>query len=159
MLQNEKRCKKCQKILPLDAFYPSKRGYRSMCKQCCVQYSKDWRRANLDKARQIRRKSYQKHRNAVLTLLSEKGKPKCAICGFDNDPRLLQVDHVNNDGAQEQRRLSGTRSGGTDKLYRFILKQPPEEARKRYRVLCAFHNWCDKIGITGNEYKVVKEVC
>ena len=55
---------------------------------------------------------------------------KCKHCG-EKDTRVLQIDHVYGDGAQERREgLSRTQ------LYRNIEKET-----KRYQLLCANCNW------------------
>jgi len=55
---------------------------------------------------------------------------KCKHCG-EKDSRVLQIDHVYGDGAEERREgLSRTQ------LYRNI-----EKSTKRYQLLCANCNW------------------
>ena len=57
----------------------------------------------------------------------EKLGGKCNQCGF-NDPRALQIDHINNDGYQERRKfLSGEQ----------ILNKVLEDTENRYQLLCA----------------------
>lgn len=69
-------------------------------------------------------------------LLAKLGKV-CAFCGF-SDSRALQVDHINNDGYQERKRES------ISKTYRRILTMSNEEAKQKYRILCANCNWIKK---------------
>ena len=58
---------------------------------------------------------------------------KCLICGF-SDVRALQVDHINGDGAKERLVLQNV------SLMRWIVRNP-EEAKTKYQLLCANHNW------------------
>lgn len=62
------------------------------------------------------------------------GKNCCEWCGCD-DVRVLEVDHINNDGYTE--RLNGKLPSGTTKFYRKILK----ERRDDLRILCRNCNW------------------
>lgn len=66
------------------------------------------------------------------TLLAYGGK--CVRCGFD-DPRALQIDHVNGGGATERRAL------GLDKVLR---KQFAAAGNGEYQLLCANCNQIKK---------------
>jgi hypothetical protein len=53
-----------------------------------------------------------------------------------NDPRCLQIDHINGGGCKHLKRLHGDRG----KLYREILKEI-KVGSKDYQLLCANCNW------------------
>lgn len=55
------------------------------------------------------------------------GTPKCAYCGV-TDMDILTLDHINNDGSQHRRTISGG-----DKLYRWLIQN---DYPKGYQVLC-----------------------
>jgi hypothetical protein len=59
----------------------------------------------------------------------------CAECGFD-DPRALQIDHVENNGAEERKRLGGQNFSGW-RFYQWLKSQGWPEG---YQTLCANHN-------------------
>jgi len=44
----------------------------------------------------------------------------------------------------------------TSIFHRKIVRMSPEEAKKKYRLLCVFHNWTDRLGFAGDEYAVVR---
>ncbi|MBN2263072.1 MAG: hypothetical protein JW735_09170 [Prolixibacteraceae bacterium] len=67
----------------------------------------------------------------------EKLGGKCKHCGFD-DPRALQIDHVNNDGYTE-RNLITTRVTYLNK----VLK----DKSGKYQLLCANCNWIKRYNI------------
>jgi hypothetical protein len=60
---------------------------------------------------------------------------KCSWPGCNiTDPDMLQVDHINGDGAQHRREIG--RDGGA--TLRFIVKN---NYPMTFRILCANHNW------------------
>lgn len=56
----------------------------------------------------------------------------CQLCGFSNMDALT-IDHVNNDGAQHRRQLTGSRHGGGMMTYRWLVKNDFPEG---FRTLC-----------------------
>lgn len=66
---------------------------------------------------------------------------KCARCGFD-DPRALQIDHINGGGAMESKEIG----------LRRIRKKIVNGNTKDYQLLCANCNWIKRSekGETGN---------
>ena len=54
----------------------------------------------------------------VLTHYSN-GKPKCNVCGLD-DIRVLCLDHINNDGAEQRRRVSNGKGSGGNSVAVYI---------------------------------------
>jgi len=105
---------------------------------------KEYRENNKEKE-QLRHKIYYdkvkereqlRNYNRRQKLLNKLGK-NCTHCGF-SDWRALQIDHINNNGYDERKRESAT------KTYRRILAMSDEEARKQYQILCANCNWIKK---------------
>ena len=81
------------------------------------------------KERHRRNSKRTRIRNKALVL--EAYGMECVLCGFD-DPRALQIDHVNNDGA-EMRQEKGRSFSGTP-FYSFLVKEKFPEG---YQTLCA----------------------
>jgi hypothetical protein len=93
-----------------------------------------------EKARSKKRLQYfthytsQNYRELKKLVLKKLGN-KCKKCGFTDD-RVLQVDHVNNDGFKERRnKISGAG------LYRKVLK----DKNNVYQLLCANCNWIKRL--------------
>ena len=57
----------------------------------------------------------------------------CVKCGF-NDSRALQIDHINNDGAEERKKLFGSRLDAGIRFYYYLKRNNFPEG---YQVLCA----------------------
>lgn len=112
-----KFCNKCGRELPLSEFYKNrhtKDRLQAYCKSCS-------RKSTLESNHDLK--------NKVFDILGR----ECVICGFD-DMRALQIDHINGDGADDRRKI------GRKKILFSIIKNP-DEAREKYQVLCANHNW------------------
>ena len=76
----------------------------------------------------------ERHRRIRLAVLQAMGG-RCARCGYDEDHRALQIDHVHSDGAAE-RKSATTAIGST-----FYLRVLKELDSGRYQLLCANCNW------------------
>ena len=70
-------------------------------------------------------------RQQIITALGG----RCVKCGFD-DRRILQIDHIYGDGADERRDYSGTA------YYRHILRNL---SSGRYQLLCPNCNWIKRV--------------
>lgn len=132
----EKTCNKCGQLKPLSDFTRSARGkygYKAVCKICWAAYMREYYESNPDA--RAGRSSYHKnlrnkHKEQVFDMLGT----ECACCG-EADKRFLTLDHVNNDGADHRRELGGGKgSGGPDKVWRWLAKNP--EASDRFQILC-----------------------
>lgn len=97
-----------------------------------------WLIANPGQAKEVQRLNRERVRKQTLDLL---GGVNCATCGFA-DWRALQIDHRNGGGHREQRDRGFTLTAASD-LWKFRawIKANPDEAKKRYQVLCANCNW------------------
>ena len=69
-------------------------------------------------------------RKAIIALLGG----ACVACEYD-DPRALQIDHINGDGHIEKKKSHG----GVD-FHRRVLDSVLKNER-RYQILCANCNW------------------
>lgn len=92
-----------------------------------------WRERNRAASREAQRLREQRRRDRIKADVVSVLGGRCATCGFD-DPRALQVDHVNNDGAVDRLRFGGRTSPNN---YRFFLTVIEEVASGRYQLLCA----------------------
>lgn len=141
----KKRCRTCGEVKSLDSFYrgAGEYGRRGTCTVCtavkraerrcdpaakkkAAAYAKAWRAKNREKAREVSRCNQRRHlgelRERVLVSLGE----KCARCPVV-DRRLLHVDHVRDDGAEERRAFRGNRTA----FYNNVLAFPT-----CYQLLC-----------------------
>jgi hypothetical protein len=86
--------------------------------------------------------TYKESRDRVIRHFSS----KCGRCGFD-DPRALQIDHVNGDGYLD-RKL--TKSHNWELFHEIVLA----DKAGRFQLLCANCNWIKKS--EDREYQVTK---
>lgn len=93
---------------------------------------KQSRKRDPEKWKVINKRGKEKLKREVFEKLSN--PPKCAHCP-SADVRVLTVDHINDNGAQERSKL------GHDDIFRKIRDMPLEEARKEYQLLCRNCNW------------------
>lgn len=56
----------------------------------------------------------------------------CCFCGYCKDTRVLQFEHINDDGYTDRKRFNGS----VMTMYRYYIKHP-EEARQKLQVTCA----------------------
>lgn len=135
-----KQCSGCKEIKPLDQFYVKKRnkgdGRTPRCKVCMNAYrkgrteyysarhkewkdrnrehvnaySREWNK-NRDEASKERKRAYNRelarkgHREAIQAYGGF-----CACCG-ETEMSFLQIDHINNDGAEHRKSISGVPLG------------------------------------------------
>ena len=142
-------CKYCNMILSDDNWYKSlKRKRERICKECHKAKTSQWKHKNPEMAKQISRranrvlkekqpeynKNWMKQNRAIqrIEMITAYGG-KCNHCGI-SDPIILDIDHINNDGAKQRR--DGIQSW---RLVRFLKKNgwPKEE----YQLLCKNCNW------------------
>ena len=87
-----------------------------------------WRESNREK---INAYNAKRRMSAKYKILDRYGK-SCVICGFD-DIRALQLDHIENNGAQERKSLGGQKISGAN-FYLYLIKQGLPDG---YQTLCA----------------------
>ena len=92
------------------------------------EYSKEWYHRNHDENRRKRRENNKKRRKEILAFLGD----KCKRCGYDEDYRALQIDHVNGDGGKDRKKYGHSASA---------LKRDVHSHPEKYQLLCANCNW------------------
>lgn len=104
-------------------------------------YTKKWRQENPEKYKnqpsmslEKRRITVRKYRKNIRIKIFELLGNKCIRCG-ETDWRCLQVDHVNNDGYNERKKIRGSWA-----YYKHILEKI-KLGSKDYQLLCANCNW------------------
>ena len=140
-----KICSECGQELSIDNFYNSKNkkdGKFGKCKKCVGKQNNKWRESHKKEWNLITGNANKKlriiAREKVLIKISG-NPPKCKQCGF-SDKRILQIDHVEGGGQKEVDKF-----WTTYEFYKYIIKLPLEEARKKYQVLCPNCNWIKRI--------------
>jgi len=115
-----------------------KHSGKGLCKLCLQRV---WKKENPEKVKTMRRNSLvarKKVRSASkVRLLSFFGN-KCNRCDYD-DPRALQIDHINGDGVQERKR--GGRAILSYEHYHRIITESVAAGENKYQLLCANCNW------------------
>lgn len=107
-----------------------KKGIPRITREDKAAYNRGWYQRNKSGADANCKAWKDQKRTEVITLLGG----KCVRCGI-TDPIVLNIDHVNNDGAEE-RRL--TKRGFTGWLARIA---DGTLSKERYQLLCCNCNW------------------
>lgn len=119
-----------------------------VCRSCCAAKSQSWRENNRERANELARrhvannpeshkascqKTIEKLRQEVF---AEYGG-KCQGCGID-DPDLLDIDHISNNGAAHRK------IGIRGRSMKYLLKREgfPKD---NYQLLCKNCNWKKEI--------------
>lgn len=92
-----------------------------------------WREKNKDRDNEMNVKERDRLKLDVFTHYAVNGEVKCSMCGF-NDLRALTIDHVENNGAAERRRIFGHRMYAGTTFYRWLRKNG--YPRNGYQILC-----------------------
>jgi len=101
------------------------------CLICLRQSQRNWMRRNLqsESVKRNRRENMKRKVKQLRLEANEAYGGKCVCCG-ESTPEFLHLDHVNNDGAEHRRELSGSSvSGGSIQTLRWAKK----------------NNWPDKL--------------
>lgn len=106
--------------------------YRKNHKDKIKESHRKWRLENPERDNELGRIERQRLKMAILSHYSP-NKVCCSSCGF-NDVRALQLDHINNNGAEERVRLFGNRTCAGTTFYRWVRRNNFPEG---YAVLCA----------------------
>jgi hypothetical protein len=92
-----KRCGKCNKALPLEAFNPDQRTVnkvQSYCKACNYTNSREWKNKNKERTKKMDIKALNKLTDEnILFVIQHKKKNGCIDCG-EKDPVVLECDHI-----------------------------------------------------------------
>lgn len=107
-----------------------------------VEQHREWRKNNLDKLKVYENRQTARAKAEIYKLLGY----KCARCGFD-DPRALQIDHVNGNGT-ELRLKSKIRS--TRKILYYMRKVGVDQ----FQILCANCNWIKRVENKESKYAI-----
>ena len=150
-MENKKVCTWCKKYKLLSEFREDKKmkcGLNSHCKDCERLRGREYRRkfyqANKEKVKAINKKWNQEHKEQVraqqlrarrklrLIILTHYsgGDVKCACCG-EKEIKFLCIDHIDNNGAEERRKMKSGKTG-----HPFYSKLKREGFPKGYQVLC-----------------------
>jgi len=103
-----------------------------------------WKKENPEKFKNSLRKHAEKMKKAAYEKLGNRcNNPGCGWINYDGsrgceDPRCLQIDHVNGGGNIERKK--GVRTIGT---YRHVLM----DKKGLYQLLCANCNWIKRVSL------------
>lgn len=106
--------------------------YRDTHKDKAREKNIEWRKNNKVRNRELNRGERERLKLDILNYYSN-GTLCCANCGF-SDTRALQVDHIENNGAEERRALFGNRLFAGTTFYRWVRRNNYPEG---YAILCA----------------------
>lgn len=117
----EKICTKCDAMKPLDAFLPDRRardGRTSACRVCRALSSRRWRDADPERYRDARRRTYVKHRDALLS-----------------HNRMWRIAHRDRLLAYDRRRAEARKASHQDRMQNTEYRQYRQQSSRRWRVL------------------------
>jgi len=98
------------------------RQWRQDNEEHCREYATDYRETHREEKRVYSREYARRFRREVLEFFGN----RCVRCGFD-DPRALQLDHINGGGNREHQLTTGLYG-----IYRRALEHPED-----FQLLCA----------------------
>lgn len=127
-----KKCCVCKTIKLICKFGKNKNHWSGISK-CCIECARKLGTKNRKKENKklITLKAKFKRLNDKLKLIERYGG-RCVCCGEDNI-YFLQLDHINNNGAEERRSIDRGSSGG-HKFYEYLRKNNYPDG---YQILCA----------------------
>jgi len=151
-----KPCGRCKKFLTEDHFRPSAWRSGGYCRPCWNEWMRQWRARNPIKHNKDAAERQRQWRLRNPLLAKERARnycrrikerafavlgDRCECCG-ETEPRFLQIDHVNNDGAAHRRALGMRRHGREPKaimgaFYREVARGKTDGLQ----LLCANCNW------------------
>ena len=132
----EKHLQNCKKY-----YLEDKEGHK--------EKTKKWQKENRDAQRKIRMRTYYKNkeventrsrnytlRRRIQVLKAYGGEtPKCSNCSV-TEIRVLELDHINNDGSQERKSVGKLGAG----FYGYLIKNNYPN-KDRYQILCKNCNY------------------
>jgi hypothetical protein len=103
-----------------------------LCQKCLRDKVREWTKTHKVNTNRAKRKYFMKLRLEVLTHYGG-NPPKCACCG-ETIIQFLTIDHINNDGAEHRKQISGSsRKCSGHHMYQWLKKNNyPNE----FQVLC-----------------------
>lgn len=93
---SRRRCPRCERSLPVDAFPPRAGGTRRhcYCRDCKSAYQREWYGRNRDRhLKEVREDTTARRRRVAEYLGTLKSIP-CADCGRRFPPEVMDFDHV-----------------------------------------------------------------
>lgn len=103
---------------------------------------KDYQARYREKNREKLRLQATKRRRQIKSSVFNHYGLICVKCGFD-DIRALQIDHINNNGAEERKSLGGGQNFSGWRFYEYLIKQNYPTG---YQTLCANCNMIKQLG-------------
>ena len=88
-----------------------------------------------DRLPNYQREWQHKYRQALMNILGY----KCVKCGYNEDKRILQIDHIHGHGNQDRKN-----KGGLVRFYRYYTIHP-NEVREKLQILCPNCNWIKRM--------------
>lgn len=146
IVNGQKKCTKCleTKETTLFDFFTDKRFGKkyisSKCKECTKQACYAWRKKNPKKESLNRQRHNTKLKTLVVSNYGVEGKPQCVHCGY-SDLRALCIDHIEDNGAEERRKLKDKTFAGRN-FYKYLISNNYPEG---YQTLCANCNLIKEI--------------
>lgn len=115
-------------------------------KEECLENQRNYRETHPDKVKEQNHRIRLHLRESILNHFGTKcNNPDCPIPNDKLDLRTLQLDHINNNGAEERKDLESY------DIYKRALKHPEE-----YQLLCAYCNFLK--GLIHRGVKPVKQL-
>lgn len=115
-------------------------------KATCVRLAREWRQKHPERSKELKLKSYYRHREENLILMRKSGqeakkevlilygngKCACAICG-ESRLACLSIDHIHGNGYEHRKRV-----GGGSLLYRWLIRNNYPEGFQTLFMNCQF---------------------
>jgi|SRR6516165_11046110 len=111
---------------------------RKLCAECLEYLRKRGKENYAHNSTKVKESSNASRLKLRLEVFNAYGGAKCYCCG-ETTLLLLSMDHINNNGAEHRKELSGnSRTGGGAELYRWLRKN---NFPAGYQVACFSCNW------------------
>lgn len=115
--------------------------YREANKEKLTEANKEYRRNNKARTNHKNREAAARLKLEVFKHYCDGEDIKCAACGF-SDIRALDLDHINNDGADHRRDHLGRRTACGGSTYSWLKRNNYPSG---FQVLCRNCNWIKEI--------------
>lgn len=139
--------------MPFDRKKYDAEKYRTQTKKC-KDWCKNYHAKHKEKIHERKQRKFHERRNEIIQLLGGKCANPFNLPHPDwcNDPRLLQIDHIDGDGTEERRRIN------CYDRYLILVLESIKRGEKKYQLLCANCNWIkryEKKELFDNANKVI----